>query len=94
MPQSVARRFDQANGALREYEAVSSKIRPQVAALSGPPNEQLYDILSGDDVFVYREDKGFQGLYILINVEGKITKVLNEHGKEHNFQSTMVKAYA
>lgn len=93
MPQSVLNRMDLMTLARREYEAIVAKLRIRKALQVTTPNESSFFIKPGDEVLVYRKKKGWDGPYIFLYHEGRLSVVLDKNNLEHQFHSTMLKPY-
>lgn len=88
MPQSVLNRMDLMTLARREYEAIVAKLRIRKTLQVTPPNESSYSLKSGDEVLVYRKKNGWDGPYVFLYHEGRLSIVLDKRNIEHQIHST------
>lgn len=79
--------------ARREYEAIVAGLQAKRAMNTAAPNKVVADIIPGNEVLVYCEMKGWDGLYIFLYREGRLSVVLDNYGIAHLFHNTMLKPY-
>lgn len=84
-------RMDPMTIARREYGFIVSFLPVRRALHAETPNETVLNPATGDEVLVYRENKGWKDLYASLGRDGLLPIVLVDHGLEHLFLSTMLK---
>lgn len=90
-PQTAINKMDLMTIARREYESIVSSLLIRRALHAATPNETALNLTPGDEVLVYRENKGWQGPYTFLYRDGRLSIVLDDNGLEHLFHSTMLK---
>lgn len=92
-PQYSLNSIDLMTTARRECEPIVSSLCVKQAVKTSPSNEEVANISPGDEIFVYREEKGWDGLYTFLYHSSRLSVVSDGKGVEHLFHNIMRNQY-
>lgn len=90
-PQTSFNKVDLITTARRKYEWIIAGLRAKHAMNTSGPNKLVASITPGNEVLVYRENKGWDGLHTFLYRDGRLIVVSDSNNIEHLFHNTMFK---